>query len=119
MVKRLAKTAEIPLHHIADAPGLTVLVHISPWEATVGLIAGAARLLEAGAPLYLYGPYRRPGVPTAPSNEAFDHSLKLRDPRWGLRDLGAVTALAEGQGFALEQVIEMPANNVSVVFRRR
>jgi hypothetical protein len=94
------------------------MVHISPWQATVGLMRGAARLLEPGAPLYLYGPYRREGVPTAPSNEAFDESLKARDPRWGLRDLEAVVAEAGQNGLELEKVVEMPANNLSVVFRR-
>ena len=104
---------------MGDPTGLIILVHISPWEATVGLIAGAARLLAPGAPLYLYGPYSRVGVPTAPSNEAFDQSLKARDPRWGLRELEEVTALAHERGFALERVVEMPANNLSVVLRRR
>ena len=102
----------------ADAILCINMVHISPWEATVGLFAGTARLLDAGAPLYLYGPYRRAGAPTAPSNEAFDANLKARDPRWGLRDLDAVTALAAEAGFALAQVTEMPANNLSLLFRR-
>ena len=102
----------------ADAILCINMVHISPWEATVGLIAGSARRLGAGAPLYLYGPYRRAGVPTAPSNEAFDASLKARDPRWGLRDLESVTALAEARGFTVERVVDMPANNLSVVLRR-
>lgn len=102
----------------ADAMLCINMVHISPWEATVGLMAGAARLLAKGAPLYLYGPYRRAGVPTAPSNEAFDASLKARDSRWGLRDLETVVALAAGQGLVLDSVIDMPANNLSVVLRR-
>jgi hypothetical protein len=84
----------------------------------MGLMSGAGRLLQAGAPLYLYGPYLRDGVETAPSNLAFDQSLKDRDPDWGLRDLSAVTALAAGQGLELERVIEMPANNLSVIFRK-
>lgn len=103
----------------ADAILCINMVHISPWEATVGLMRGAARLLSDGAPLLLYGPYRRAGVPTAPSNEAFDESLKARDPRWGLRDLDAVIALAETQGLALDSVVEMPANNLSLLLRRR
>ena len=79
---------------------------------------GAGRLLGPGAPLILYGPYRRAGVPTAPSNEAFDLSLKARDPQWGLRELEAVAAEAEANGFRLVRVVEMPANNLTLVFRR-
>jgi SAM-dependent methyltransferase len=94
------------------------MVHISPWGATMGLLDGAARLLGPGAPLYLYGPYRQAGVPTAPSNEAFDHSLKSRDPEWGLRDLEEVIAQAEARDFGLDRVVPMPANNLSVVLRR-
>ena len=102
----------------ADAVLCINMVHISPWEATVGLVAGAARLLGEGAPLYLYGPYRRIGMPTAPSNEVFDESLKSRDPRWGLRDLDAVIALATQYGFGLDRVVDMPANNLSLILRR-
>jgi hypothetical protein len=65
---------------------------------------------------FLYGPYRRAGVPTAPSNESFDASLRARDPQWGLRQLEAVVAAA--YGFRLERVVEMPANNLTIVFRR-
>lgn len=100
----------------ADAVLCINMVHIAPWEATLGLMAGAARLLQPGAPLILYGPFRRAGVPTAESNEAFDQSLKARDPRWGLRDVEAVTAVATG--FALDRLIEMPANNLILVYRR-
>lgn len=94
------------------------MIHISPWEATKGLMRGAARVLGAGEPLYLYGPYRRPGRELEPSNAAFDADLKRRDPRWGLRELDAVKACAEANGLALEQVVEMPANNLSVIFRK-
>ena len=92
------------------------MIHIAPWQATEGLMRGAARLLAAGTPLVLYGPFRRVGVPTADSNEAFDASLRERDPRWGLRDLEAAVAVAEG--FAVAEVREMAANNLTVVFRR-
>ena len=88
-----AAAAEWPIAR-ADAILCINMVHISPWEATEGLLAGAARVLNEGAPLYLYGPYRRAGVPTAPSNEAFDASLKARDPAWGLRQLENIAALA-------------------------
>ena len=94
------------------------MVHISPWAATVGLLAGAGRVLGSGAPLYLYGPYRQAGVATAPSNEDFDRSLKARNPEWGLRNLEDVAAEAERQGLVLDAVVPMPANNLSVVFRK-
>ena len=94
------------------------MVHISPWVATQGLMAGAGRLLSAGAPLYLYGAYRQDGVPFAPSNEAFDRSLRSRNPEWGVRRLEDVTAEAERHGLELDSVVPMPANNLSVVFRR-
>lgn len=102
----------------ADAILCINMIHIAPWAATMGLMAGAGRLLQAGAPLYLYGPYLRDGVETAPSNLAFDQSLKERDPDWGLRDLSAVIALAAEHGLHIDQVIEMPANNLSVIFRK-
>jgi SAM-dependent methyltransferase len=102
----------------ADALLCVNMVHISPWRATEGLMRGAGRVLPPGAPLILYGPYRRAGVATAPSNEAFDASLKARDPEWGLRELEAVEAEAGRSGLRLERVFEMPANNVTAVFRR-
>jgi SAM-dependent methyltransferase len=103
----------------ADAMLCINMVHISPWAATEGLMRGAGRLLAPGAPLVLYGPYRRTGVPTAPSNEAFDASLRARNSDWGLRDLEAVQAEAERNGLAFERLWEMPANNLTVLFRKR
>jgi Protein of unknown function (DUF938) len=94
------------------------MVHISPWDGTVGLITGAAAILPPGSPLYLCGPYKRKGFATAPSNEAFDRNLRDRNPSWGLRDLETVTAIAQSIGFSVPTVTEMPANNLSVVFRR-
>lgn len=94
------------------------MIHIAPWQAAVGLAAGAGRLLPAAAPVALYGPFRRDGRHTAPSNAAFDESLQARDPRWGIRDLDEVAALFATQGFALAKVVEMPANNLTVLFRR-
>lgn len=94
------------------------MIHIAPWQATEGLFYRAAKLLPGGAPLYLYGPYRRTDVVTAPSNEAFDASLKARNEEWGLRDLGTVADLARSAGFSAPVITEMPANNLSVVFRR-
>ena len=103
----------------ADAVLAINMVHISPWAATLGLIAGAARLLESGAPLYLYGPYRRDGHEFAPSNQAFDRNLRQRNPDWGVRRLEEVADAAFAAGLDLAEIIEMPANNLSVVFRRR
>lgn len=102
----------------ADAVLCINMAHISPWEATLGLVAGAARLLARGAPLILYGPWRREGVATAPSNEAFDASLKARDPRWGLRRLEDLDAAAAAQAFTRTRLVEMPANNLVLVYRR-
>lgn len=102
----------------ADAVVCCNMIHIAPWEAAVGLIAGAARVLSAGGTLYLYGPYRRDGRHTAPSNEAFDRDLRQRDPAWGVRDLEAVASLAEDRGFGSPEVIDMPANNLSLIFKR-
>jgi SAM-dependent methyltransferase len=100
----------------ADAVLCVNMIHIAPWATTLGLLRGAARLLPPGAPLFLYGPFRRGGVHTAPSNAAFDESLRARDPDWGVRDLEAVAAAA--RGFAPPEIIPMPANNLVVVFRR-
>lgn len=112
-----ARAAEWPVGR-ADALLCINMIHISPWAATEGLMRGAGRLLAAGAPLYLYGAYRRAGVETAPSNEAFDASLKARNPEWGLRDLEEVVAEAERHGLRLDKVEPMPANNLSVTFRK-
>lgn len=102
----------------ADAILCINMIHISPWAATEGLIRQAAELLPAGAPLYLYGPYRQSDVPLAASNAVFDDSLRRRNPKWGLRELDAVAELARAAGFGEPQVTAMPANNLSVVFRR-
>ncbi len=105
---------------IASADGIISInmVHISPWDATLGLIRGAAAILPPASPFYLYGPYKRKGVATAPSNQAFDRSLRDRNSTWGLRDLEAVAAMARSVGFSVPVITEMPANNLSVVFRR-
>ena len=102
----------------ADAILCVNMVHISPWKATLGLMAGAGQLLAPGAPLILYGPYRQRGVPTAESNEAFDVSLNTRNPAWGLRHVEEVSAAAAARGLLLDRIVTMPANNLSLVFRR-
>lgn len=102
----------------ADAVICINMIHISPWPATEGLMAGAGHLLAPGAPLYLYGPFRIQGRPTAPSNDAFDVSLRNRNSDWGLRDLTDVERAAARAGFVRERIIDMPANNISVIFRK-
>lgn len=102
----------------ADAIVCINMVHISPWEATLGLFAGAARLLGSnGGPLVLYGPCIEAGVPTTPSNLDFDASLKSRDPRWGLREAEALDRLAAQHGMARAARYAMPANNIMLVYR--
>jgi len=99
-----------------DAVVCINMIHISPWAASEGLMAGAGRVLTPGGRLFLYGPFLEAGVETAPSNLAFDQSLKARDPAWGIRDLAAVTALAAARGLTLAERIAMPANNLIVMF---
>lgn len=94
------------------------MVHISPWEATLGLFAGAARLLDRhGGPLILYGPYLEQGVDTAPSNLEFDASLKARDGGWGLREAEALDRLAATNGLARSVRYGLPTNNIMLVYR--
>lgn len=103
----------------ADAIVCINMIHIAPWEAAIALMKGAGTRLPAGGALVLYGPYRRGGAHTAPSNAAFDAQLRERDRAWGVRDMEAVEALAEGEGLACEARVAMPANNFSLVFRKR
>jgi len=94
------------------------VVHIAPWSVAEGVFAGVARHLAPDGHLFVYGPFIREGRHTAPSNAAFDRSLRQQNPQWGVRDLGAVTALAERNSLALGQLVEMPANNLTLVFAR-
>jgi Protein of unknown function (DUF938) len=94
------------------------MIHIAPWTAAEGLMAGAGRVLPPGGVLYLYGPFKEQGRHTAPSNAAFDASLREHDPEWGVRDAGEVADLARKNGLDLVAQLAMPANNLSVVFRR-
>jgi cyclopropane fatty-acyl-phospholipid synthase-like methyltransferase len=94
------------------------MVHIAPWAASLGLFAGAGRLLRSGGLLVLYGPFMRDGAHNAPSNAAFDASLRTRDPSWGLRDIADLERLGELSGLSLREKIEMPANNMSLVFSK-
>lgn len=101
----------------ADAVLAINMVHIAPWTATLGLLRGAARLLGERGVLVLYGPYRRHGSHTAPSNQAFDAQLRASNCEWGVRDLEAVVDAARDSGLEVRETNEMPANNLSVVFR--
>jgi hypothetical protein len=106
---------------IADVAAIVCInmIHIAPWEAAEALFRGAGARVGAGGVLVLYGPYRRNGAHTAPSNEAFDQQLRANDPRWGVRDMEAVEALGEQAGFALVETVAMPANNFSLVFKKK
>lgn len=95
------------------------MIHISPWAATEGLMRLAQTRLKPGGMLYLYGPCRETDTPLAPSNAAFDESLKMRNPDWGLRDVDAVTDLAGACGLRFIERVEMPANNLSLIYQRQ
>ena len=103
----------------ADAVVAINLIHVAPWSATLALFEGAKALLSTEHVLFLYGPYRRFGHHTSQSNAQFDLDLRAHNPEWGLRDLEAVSDVATGTGFVLAETVEMPANNFSLVFRRR
>ena len=92
------------------------MIHISPWSACLGLIEGAKEILSPGGTLYFYGPFKRNGEHTSPSNLEFDRSLQGRNPNWGVRDLEEVIKIAAEASFRLQEVVEMPANNLSVIF---
>ncbi|MDY7002448.1 MAG: DUF938 domain-containing protein [Cyanobacteriota bacterium] len=94
------------------------MIHISPWSACLGLMSGAGRLLPKDGVLYLYGPYKQNGEHTAPSNLGFDESLRSQDPEWGVRNLEDVIAVAEKEGLRFVEMVEMPANNLSVIFHK-
>ena len=106
---------KIPFNAIANIN----MIHIAPWQACLGLMAGANRILSAGGILYLYGPYKRNGQHTSPSNELFDRSLRSRNSQWGVRNLEDVVAVAELEGLELQEVVTMPANNLSLIFQKQ
>ena len=108
-----------PWPPVFDAALCVNMAHISPWAATLGLLAGAARALPIGGPLAIYGPFMRGGRHTSDSNAAFDSDLKRRNPAWGLRDVGDIAAAADPFGLALDKICEMPANNLTLIFRRQ
>ena len=103
----------------ADAVVCINMVHIAPWAAAEGLMAGAGRVLAAGGLLFLYGPFRQHGRHTAPSNERFDRSLRHRHPDWGIRDMGEIAASGAASGLTLREAHPMPANNFTLIFEKR
>lgn len=111
--------AKWPLDGPVDVMVCCNMIHIAPWAAAEGLVAGAARHLKPGGGLYLYGPFKQGGAHTAPSNAQFDAALRAQDPAWGVRDLEEVAALAARQGFAPPEVQAMPANNLSLWFAKQ
>lgn len=102
----------------ADAIVAINMIHIAPWDAATGLMVGAGATLPVGGILYLYGPFREDGAHTAPSNAAFDESLRMRNPSWGVRDIEAVAAAADAYGLHLTERVALPANNLSLIFRK-
>ena len=111
-----------PCERLCEPPLVCMLdinmIHISPWSACEGLMLGAECVLPPASALLLYGPYKRGGRHTAQSNAAFDSDLRTRDPSWGVRDLDDVVRCAEQRGLCPDRVVEMPANNLSLIFRR-
>jgi hypothetical protein len=94
------------------------VIHIAPWRVAEGLFAGAGRYLRTGGRLFLYGPFKRGGKHTAPSNAAFDNSLRGQNPEWGVRDIGDLEKLAANAGLKPVEIVEMPANNLILAFER-
>jgi hypothetical protein len=113
---QLDASADWPISH-ADAVICINMTHISPWAATLGLLRNAARVMPPSAVLFIYGPYNQHGVTLADSNAAFDMSLRQQNPEWGLRYVDDIVEEADKIGLRLDQVIAMPANNLSLIFR--
>ena len=113
----LDASADWPIAH-ADAIVCINMAHISPWAATVGLLRNAARLLPQSAPLFIYGPFRQHDVPLAEGNATFDAALRQQNVEWGLRYVEDITKEARDVGLALDQIIPMPSNNLSLIFCR-
>lgn len=102
----------------ADAMLCINMIHIAPWECCEALLRGAGAILEPDGPLVLYGPYKRDGLHTAPSNEAFDRSLRAQNPAWGVRDMTDIERTGDASGLRLDRVVPMPSNNFCLIFRR-
>jgi SAM-dependent methyltransferase len=110
--------AALELDYDIDAILSLNMIHIAPWEASIGLFAGAGRLLNPGGLLILYGPFMRGGLHNAASNAAFDASLKARDARWGVRDILHLERLGDAAGMTSRATLAMPANNLILVFEK-
>ncbi len=102
---------------VVDAVVAINVLHVSPWSASAALFDGARNVVRSDGIVFLYGPFMRTGRHTAPSNAQFDAALRARDPHWGVRDVDDVIAIARAAGFVLAEIAEMPANNLSVIFR--
>jgi Protein of unknown function (DUF938) len=120
----LSDPAWCPAMHDGGGPGPLLaifcanVIHIAPWRVAEGLFEGAGRYLDAGGRLFLYGPFKRDGKHSAISNAVFDSSLREKDPEWGVRDVSDVQKLAAAAGLALAETVEMPANNLILIFER-
>ncbi len=110
---------EQSLQNNVEAITCANMIHIAPWDAALGLFAGAAKFLKEGGVLFLYGPFFQQDIDPIPSNLEFDRSLRLKNSAWGIRRLEEVSEIAKSNGLTLDQIIPMPANNLSVVFRKR
>jgi SAM-dependent methyltransferase len=95
------------------------VLHISPWSVAENLIAGAGRFLKKQGRLFLYGPFKRDGAHTAPSNERFDATLRAENPQWGVRDVSDLNPLAQAAGLTKAEISAMPANNLVLAFALR
>lgn len=102
----------------ADAMLCVNMIHIAPWECCEALLRGAGDILATDGPLVLYGPYKRDGAHTAPSNEAFDQSLRAQNPSWGVRDMGDIERVGNEHGLRLDTIVPMPSNNFCLILRR-
>lgn len=112
------ETGAVPLLAPIQAIVSINMIHIAPWSACLGLMAGAGRILPPAGMLYLYGPFQQEGQHTAPSNASFDAMLQAQNPTWGVRHLEAVVEAAQAQQLTLVETVAMPANNLSVIFQR-
>lgn len=102
----------------ADAIVCINMIHVAPWSATLALLESSRALLPTGHVLFLYGPYRRLGRYSSKNDEQFDADLRAQNPDWALRDLEAVSEAAASSGFVLAEIVDMPANNFSLIFKR-
>jgi len=113
-----ASLAAWPLES-ADAMICINMIHIAPWEATLGLFKGAATYLTHAGTLFTYGPYMRDGAHTSDGNRSFDADLRAENPRWGIRSIEALTEVAQDNGISAPEIVAMPSNNFCLIFKKR